>query len=425
MKIVRFAKGAFLTGTLCAVLILAGCVAQVPRFGPVCATSPDNYLQRSRELFQLEGERNAVLNEMRLGTVALGMGRTDESATAFDGATNRILAIYADTEDARRAKKLWNEEAVKSFKGEPYERAMALFFRGILYLDSGEADNARACFRSAQMMDALAEENQDRCDFISMDWLESLSDFCLGEKDMATDCLARVRAVRAGATAPTTDTNVLLVGLIGKGPRKIATGQYGEMLQMVPEPSPVNAVRVSVDGAPCDARWLIDSVSYQAATRGGRPVDYILDRKAHFKAAGEATATVAEVAGAGVMAHGIHEDDKDETATGAAVLAGGVLLDVVSSQIRPKADTRVWDTLPDAVALSSLRLTPGAHSVTFEFLTPMGAVDSRFTQTVHIDVPSAPGSLRVAMAWSHPPQYRYIPIAAPTGNNSAGPVSEY
>lgn len=96
-----------------------------------------------KTLFE-EGERNAVLNYDRLGLAALENKNFDIADKAFDMAITRIDAIYADNAAAEAARSKFHEEAVKDFKGESYERAMTYYYRGLLYLNSGEYDNARA-----------------------------------------------------------------------------------------------------------------------------------------------------------------------------------------------------------------------------------------------------------------------------------------
>ena len=56
--------------------------------------------------------------------------------------------------EAARARGLFAAERTKPFIGEPYERVMAYYYRGILYWRDGQPDNARACFRSGQVIDS-------------------------------------------------------------------------------------------------------------------------------------------------------------------------------------------------------------------------------------------------------------------------------
>ena len=67
-------------------------------------------------------------------------------------------ALSGPNKEAAKARRLFRNESDKPFVGEPYERAMAYFYRGIIYWRDGEMDNARACFRSAEFEDSDAEK---------------------------------------------------------------------------------------------------------------------------------------------------------------------------------------------------------------------------------------------------------------------------
>jgi len=82
---------------------------------------------------------------------------------------DRALAIVESTHgagpEAAKARSLWYEEGCKIFKGEPYERCMMYYYRGLLYLWKKDYGNAHACFANGILQDAFAEEEQDQCDF--------------------------------------------------------------------------------------------------------------------------------------------------------------------------------------------------------------------------------------------------------------------
>ena len=53
-------------------------------------------------------------------------------------ALDRIEAVYADNAKAEAARSKFTKENAKDFKGEPYERAMAYYYRGLAYLAEGD-----------------------------------------------------------------------------------------------------------------------------------------------------------------------------------------------------------------------------------------------------------------------------------------------
>ena len=144
-----------------------------------------------------QGQRNAVLNEMRIGLGAAELGARAAAAESFDHALGAIEAVYADTETAAKARSLWSAEAYKDFKGEPYERAMAYYYRGLLYLRDGDYENARASFKGGMLQDAFAEEEQNRSDFALLAFLEGWASRCAGNKDLAVQGFEEVGRLKS------------------------------------------------------------------------------------------------------------------------------------------------------------------------------------------------------------------------------------
>ena len=73
---------------------------------------------------------------------------------------------------AKKARGTFHRESEKVFRGEPYERVMAYFYRGMIYWMEGELDNARACYRSGQLEDADTENKQYASDYVLLDYLD-------------------------------------------------------------------------------------------------------------------------------------------------------------------------------------------------------------------------------------------------------------
>src|SRR6476646_6816332 len=102
-------------------------------------------------------ERDRVLHDYRFAATALRQGKFDEAKARLDDAIARIGGIITNDAEAAKARGLFTAEATKPFIGEPYERVMAYYYRGILYWRDGEPDNARACFRTAELEDSSSE----------------------------------------------------------------------------------------------------------------------------------------------------------------------------------------------------------------------------------------------------------------------------
>jgi hypothetical protein len=278
---------------------------------------------------------------------------------------------------------------------------MAYYYRGLLYWRDGERDNARACFRSGQVIDSHPGPTPDNysADYVLLDYLDGLASAKLLAD--GRDALARARA-HAGPRLALPDynpaANVLLFAEYGYGPRKYAGGPYGEQLRFHAEDSPSRSARLVLDGGrrivPLPA---YDDLGYQATTRGGRVMDHILGNKAAFKAAVSAAGDVA-LAGS-VIANdqarrrdrrGQDDHDAEAAAVGLGVL--GVIGKIASAATHAEADTRQWDNLPQRLSFAALALPPGDYLGRLEFLDREGHVLAARSRPVKFTV--APGADR-------------------------------
>ena len=382
-------------------LVTAGCAGSgTQRFSDeeldaLVADKPKGLCADYRRLYR-EGERNEVLNYCRIGAQALRLGLYDEAKDAFDRALAGIEVVYADSPQAKKARKLWYEERSKVFKGDPYERAMAYFYRGLLYYVDGEFDNARACFRSAQLQDAFAEEAQHRSDFAVMDYLEARCNMRLGRADMAGDSVDRAHEASAGhggLSFPPLDPedNLLVVLETGSAPVKWGDGKHGEYLRYKRGPSEEVSAKAFLDGSPLPAPLRSADVYYQASTRGGRELDYILGRQARFKESTEVIGEASARIGTGLLAYGLAETDEDVTKAGLAVGAVGVASLILSSRARPEADTRYWESLPDSIWLISAKVSPGRHDIEVAYMGSGGSALPRPRWHREVEVPGGNG----------------------------------
>ena len=227
-------------------------------------------------------KRDKVLWQYRTAAAAMRRGQFAVAKELLDDALLTLGGIYGTDKDAKRARSYFSAEARKTFIGEPYERVMAYYYRGILYWMDGELDNARACFRSARFVDSDAENKEYSGDYVLLDYLDGLATAKLNGD--GSDALKRARSLAKMAKPPDYEpkANALFFVEFGNGPTKYATGQYHEELRFRAGNSTVRAVRLKADSqsARADA---YDDLTYQATTRGGRVMDHILANKAVFK----------------------------------------------------------------------------------------------------------------------------------------------
>lgn len=359
-----------------------------------CATSPKPapYVPTGDPLVdglaQLERcpERDRVLWQYQTALAALRAGQADLAKSLLDEALARVQAIYTPDSSARRSRGYFAKESKKTFLGEPYERAMAYYYRGILYWMEGEPDNARACFRSAQLMDSDTEERSYAGDYVICDYLDGYVTERLGGD--GREALVRARKSARQGRPPDYDPNhnVLVFAETGHGPTKYATGPYHEQLRFRAGSSAPVGVTLRTGGH----LWRLepwDDLSFQATTRGGRVMDHVLANKAVFKSATSTAGDIAIVSGAIMASERNRNSSVDEVGVG--LIIAGALSKLVSAATTPEADTRAWKSLPQFLYFGSLALGAGEHAIEVEFLDSKGQslADLRRTFTLTLAAP--------------------------------------
>ena len=147
----------------------------------------------------------------------------------------------------------------------------------------------------------------------------------------------------------------------GRGPTKWADGDYGEILRIRPGRGG-HVPDVRLDGQPLSPHYL-DSVTWQAQTRGSRAVDGFLKGKAVFKDAAPFLGYAALVAGDIARAS---QDAGDSGLVGTLLYIAGAVTWVAGAVTNPRADTRTWYELPDELYLVAASPGPGPHTLTVD-----------------------------------------------------------
>jgi tetratricopeptide (TPR) repeat protein len=324
-----------------------------------------------------EGKRNAVLNWLRTGKAALDGGYDEAAAEAFDEALAGIEEIYADNPEAEKARSVWHAESAKDFKGEPYERAMAYYYRGLLYMKAGDYENARASFKGAQIQDSFAEDERFRQDFAVAAWLDGWASHCLGQQSLAEEAFREAASLREGLKAPDPGDDLLVLAEAGLGPSKEAYGQYREKLAYR-EGMVLRTDLVARTSAKAEPMVVAEDLFFQATTRGGREMDKVLALKADTKLATNSIGAGVAAAGAGVMVSGSYNNDSSATAAGAMIMLAGLIAQAAAQSMNPEADTRYWDDLPHSILLASLKAGQAAQTAEVTFSNGVSAILSPY-----------------------------------------------
>lgn len=315
---------------------------------------PPEYRQHY-EKYLKQGERDAVLNLMEIGTKALKDKNLVEAAYAFDNALERIEFVFSDNEAAYKARSLWYGEEEKDFKGEPYERAMAYYYRGVIYLMNGDYENARATFQSGILQDAFAEEQQHRADFSSLILLVGWAASKMGADHLMEDAYHELGKINPEIAIPKKNHNVLFIAETGKSPRKLRDGVgHFDLVFRRGKKFKDQSAKIVLNKTEIPLR-LTDDVFMQASTRGGRAVDRIIKGKVLFKEGSQATGDVLTTAGKTIV--GLSSVDSASMNSGAQIgtvlSLVGVGAKIFARNVNAKADKRHWKSLPNNILMST------------------------------------------------------------------------
>jgi len=377
VKAKTFAASASL---LCGLLFVSSCATTpkhtVPMTGDILVDGPNMIADGPR--------KDKVLWQYRTAAAAMRQGKFDVAKPLLDDALLTLGGAYGPDSEARKSRSVFSKESRKNFIGEPYERSMAYFYRGVIYWMDGEPDNARACFRSAEFEDSDAENKEYAGDWVLPDYLEGLATAKLAGD--GADAFARARANSKNINLPELNpkANVIFILEYGPGPLKYNSGSYGEELRFRTRGSPVLSAQIKtgtidLQVAPCD------DLNFQATTRGGRVMDHVLANKAVFKKTAD---TIGDVALIGGLTTAAVSDNSTVQGVGLGIALAGLISKGISAATTPEADTRTWDNLPQFISFATMKLSSGAHNVTIEFNNAVGIPDPKLTKTLTVNVPA-------------------------------------
>ncbi len=322
------------------------------------------------ERLYIEGERNATLNLNRLGLMALHLGEVDFAGKTLDMATARIEMVYADNEEAQKAKSVWNAERIKDFKGEPYERVMTHFYRGLAYAAKGDFQNARALFKQAEYQDTVAESEVYGSDFALMPYMAGWASHCDGNANLANDFLQAAIKGDSSYSALKVDRPMVVLFEAGRAPQKIGAGQHKEQLTFQSYGLPTTPVREVCEASTGKTKQCLTQsmivgadLGFQATTRGGRPFDAIMNGKASFKDGAQTVAQVGETVGAVGLNLAGQTGNRDAAGLGFLGMFVGMAAKTVAQATNTEADTREWEQLPGQVWLGAGTVVSQASSL--------------------------------------------------------------
>jgi hypothetical protein len=225
---------------------------------------------------------------------------------------------------------------------------MLYYYRGLLYLESGDYQNARASFLAADRHDMLGADETYASDFGIMKYLAGWASRCDGDTARGEQLIREAKAADpliAGFTDEPPRSLILIDS--GAGPAKYGEGEYKHILKFKPGAREDDAVTITGgDGGTPPRLTLAGDVTHQAMTRGGREVDGILAGKASFKETAGTVGSVGLTAGSNVAMMGAAYGNRDAMNAGMIGMFIGLVAKGVEAAANPQADVRRWDSLP-------------------------------------------------------------------------------
>jgi len=342
-----------------------------------------------------------VLLALNEGMEAFQNGEHAQAEKHFDEAIARISAIWSNTVDAQKARSNWSSEEARMFLGEAYERMMAFYYRGLLYLREGDHGNAQASFLRGWQQDAFFESTSKegrvkrRADAYSQLFLRGWALQAQGSIETAEENYRIAGNALPNLEVPDVSRpqpSVLLIVETGLAPVKIADGVDQDTLKYFRRRGFDDvSVLYSLDDEDFRQIASIEDVYWQAATRGVREYDVINDQQSRVSYASRNVGGVVAEVGSALTEQSLVSGNSTEGTVGLAATAVGAAALLFSSKTDASVDDRHWETLPDAIHAVPLRLTSGRHRIHLKFRDDEGNHVQSLARTIEIEVPDATG----------------------------------
>lgn len=360
MKTLRIHKLKFFA--LCfAVWGLQGCSVHLPPAG-VAAYNQCNY-DKAIETFSKskKKEKDALLFDLAILSSAVHSGNAEEVKKVGLRAQQRMWNYEGA---GKGTASLISSEALRIYKGEPFEKSMASMYLGIVYFNEGDYENAKAAFTKAMFAMQIKGDDSE-ADFVAPLLLLAKTYLKLKDKENAQIIFKRLAKFLPNQSLTLdklAETKTIAFVELGKGAQKIRVGPGGSLIGWQRQLYGERDATLLIDGHEEHQFRAMDDLKYQAESvdRGGK--ETIQATKGVLREASTMTAIIAANEAA---------NRKNETAGWVALGAG---LFALANQ--SQADVRQWELLPDRLLLilSPDPATEGKH----EFDVVFSGIHYRF-----------------------------------------------
>ena len=282
------------------------------------------------------------------------------SAAVYKGDNDLVKKVGARAQDrmwsydgkGKGTASLISSEAIRIYKGEPFEKSMVSIYLGITYFNEGDYENARAAFTKA--MFAVQTKNEKKPpDFVAPYIFLAKTYLKLGDSDNARIVLSKLDKVlpkEALQLEPIKKIKTIFFVEIGRGPIKYRTGPGGSLIGYQRQRYARRPIDIRLNGNSVSMQATYeDDLTYQAQTIDRRGKTAVQATKGVLREAAGVTAVIAASEAA---------NRKNKTAGWVALGAG-----IFAAANQSQADIRQWELLPDLLQtnLSLEPVTEGDH----------------------------------------------------------------
>lgn len=322
---------------MCVFVFLQSCSTRLPPAG-IKAYDQCRY-DKAIEIFSAASKKpkDALLYDLAILSAAVHKGDFETAKQAGNRAQQQMWGY--EGAGAGQAS-LVSSEALRYYKGEPFEKTMASLYLGVIYFNEQDYQNAKAAFTKAVF--AVQTKSEDaKADFSAPYLLLAKTYLKLGDMDNARITLERLQKVYPTPSLTLErlqKIHTIAFVELGVGPRKIRTGPGDSLIGWQRQRYFDRRARVDMDGQPLPIEFEVrDDLTYQASTtdRGGKTA--IQATKGVLREGATATA---------IIAANEAISRKNKTAGWVALGAG---LFALANQ--SQADLRQWEFLPDRLDL--------------------------------------------------------------------------
>ncbi len=266
-------------------LALVACRSRPPYRAPAAAFY-NGHPHHAYEAIVADGARgippeDEALWRNELGVAAICSGKEDAALRSLRLAGGIMGTLSSTSTEEARA--IFGDESTKTYRGDPYERCMNAFYKGLLYYRRGDLDRASASFKRGLLADAWSESGEHQRDFAALSFMLGWVSHRRGKPEQA-----RYSFKEAATHAPNNPyladpqpekNNVLIVAGLGVGPVKFRAGPHGSVARFRRRDYPEEGVEVFVDGLRAGQSAEATDLYIQAITRGvPRLINILCDR---------------------------------------------------------------------------------------------------------------------------------------------------